>query len=220
MKVQNNKAVTMIELLVVMAILAILSTIAAGVYSNEVIKSRYAKARAEIRTLEIAITQYEVDTGQFPPSGSGATVSPNSLNTTGIAQGSGYLRVALMSSMNNNPDEPLSRRWKGPYLDWDYNQFGVFDGRRLTELEGTTVQPGQISFLDPFGMPYIYINSKDYETRGGTRIPANMPSLSTNPYFNPSTFQIISMGADNETGSAPNRGLDPDDVSNFFSPEN
>lgn len=209
----------MIELLVVMAILAILSTIAAGVYSNEVIKSRYAKARAEIRTLEIAITQYEVDTGQFPPSGSGINLAPNSLSTTGLAQGSGYLRVALMASLNGDPDDPLSRRWKGPYVDWDYNRLGINDGRRLTELEGATVQPGQISFLDPFGMPYIYINSADYENRGGTRIPANMPSISANPFFNPSTFQLISRGADNETQSAPNRGLDVDDVTNFFAPE-
>lgn len=210
----------MIELLVVLAILAILSTIAAGVYSNELVKSRYAKARSDIRTLEIAITQYEVDTGQFPPSGSGVFLAPTGIDANIPARGSGYLQVALMSSLNGNPNQPLSRRWRGPYIDWPYNQLGTIDGIRLTEVQNTALAPPQISFLDPFGMPYLYIHHKDYENLGGTKIPADMININTSEYFNPSTFQIISMGADNMTQDPPARGLDPDDVTNFFAPEN
>lgn len=220
MKPSRNNGVTLLELLVVLAILAVLSTIAAGVYSNEILRSRYAKARADIRTLEIAIHQYEVDMGQFPPSGSGVRFSPNGVDSVGIAQGSGYLRLALMSSLNNNASDPLSRRWRGPYIDWDYNQLGDLSGRRLTQLDNTDIPPGQISFLDPFGNPYLYIRSSDYENRGGTRIPADMPDIGNDVYFNPSTFQIISPGSDNITRGVPHRGLDAGDITNFFAPEN
>jgi prepilin-type N-terminal cleavage/methylation domain-containing protein len=219
MKSTSRNAVSMIELMVVLAILAVLSTIVAGVYSNEVVKARHAKARSDIRTLEIAIAQYEVDTGQYPPSGSGNTLSPLSLDVSGDAIGSGYLQVALNASLSNDPDQPLSRRWRGPYINWDYNQLGTSDGKRLTDYEAVSIPPGQISFFDPFGNPYIYIVAADYETRGGTRIPASMPSLNASPFFNPSTFQIISLGPDGVTRDAPSRGLAPDDITNFFGAE-
>lgn len=220
MKASRKNGVTLLELLVVLAIMAVLSTIAAGVYTNEILRSRYAKARSDSRTLEIAIHQYEVDTGQFPPSGSGVGIAPGGVDSLGIAQGSGYLRLALMSSLNNNASDPLSRRWRGPYIDWDYNQMGDLSGRRLTEIGNETIPPAQVSFLDPFGNPYLYIRSDDYANRGGTRIPANMPDIGNETYFNPSTFQIISPGADNFTQGVPNRGLDAGDVTNFFAPEN
>lgn len=219
MKRLFTRGVTLLELLVVMVIISILSTIAVGVYSKEVMRARYSKARAEIRTLEVAITQYEVDTGQLPPSGSGTTLAPTAINRTGIAEGSGYLQVALRSSMNGQPGNPLSRRWLGPYIDFDYNRLGsTTDGTPVTSATFTGTQ-GEVSFLDPFGNPYLYIRSDDYAIRGGTELPSTNVFYLTETHYNPSSFQIISFGANGTTFAPPQRGLDEDDITNFRSPE-
>jgi prepilin-type N-terminal cleavage/methylation domain-containing protein len=217
MKNIPRRGVTILELMVVLVIISILSTVAVGVYSKEILRARYAKTRAEIHTLELAITRYEIDTGQYPPSGSGSTIAPSGITTSGTARGSGYLQLALRNSLNNDPYEPLSSRWKGPYVEWDYNRLGLLDGTPLTDVSDT-VSPGNISFLDPFGYPYYYIRSSDYETRGGTELDSSSPFYPNETYYNPSTFQIISLGPNGQTYTDPGRGLEADDVSNFLSP--
>lgn len=215
MKTYNRSGVTMLELLVVVVIIGILSTIAVGAYAKNVQRSKYVKIRAEIRTLEIAIARYEVDTGALPPSGSGSTFAPSNLSTAGNAEDSGYLVMALKSSLNNNPAAPLSERWVGPYIDWDYNRLGNTNGAPITTSAGASTAVGEISFLDPFGLPYQYIRSTDYASRGGTRLPSGNPYAATEIYFNPSTYQIFSFGADGVTTASPERGLGGDDVTNF-----
>ncbi len=216
MKRLIKKGVTLLELMVVVVIISILSTIAVGVYTKEVARARYSRARAEIRTLEIAITQYEVDTGQTPPSGSGITIGPTGIDIGGFAIGSGYLQLALRASLNGDPYDPLSTRWRGPYIDWDYNRLGDSNGNPITTTAGSTTPLGQIQLLDPFGSPYQYITAADYQARGGAPIPASNPLSTTETYFNPSTFQIYSFGADGIAATPPGTG---DDVSNYESPD-
>jgi len=219
MKSAPKFGVTLLELLVVLVVLALLATISVGVYGKEILRAKYARARVEIRTLEIAITQYEIDTGQLPPSGSGLTLAPAGVDTRGFAEGSGYLQVALRSSLNGQPFAPLSPRWGGPYVDWDYNRLGTADGTPTTDPDfSSSTSQGLISFLDPFGFPYQYIRASDYSRRGGTELPSNSPFAATETWYGPSTFQIISVGADGETLATPERGLDNDDVTNFVGP--
>ena len=218
--ISRHTGVTLIELLVVILIISILSTIATGVYTQQLGKAREARTRTEIRTLEVAIGQYYVDTGQYPPTGSGTTIAPNDLTVTpGTYDGSGYLTLALRTSLNANPQEPLSNRWRGPYVEWDMNRMGNLAGLAITTEEGEATPLGAISFLDPYGMPYLYIRSDDYEDRGGTELPPNNPFSASEIYFNPSTFQIISRGPNRQTLAPPQRGMDEDDITNFLSPE-
>ncbi len=220
------RGITLIEILVVLVIISILSTIAVGVYSKEVLRARYARARAEIRTLEVAIARYEVDTGQYPPSGIGTSLT--NIPVGGQANGSGYLQVALRSSLSANPNAPLSLRWLGPYIDWDMNRLANLNGIPITQL-ANPISPAEVSFLDPFGKPYLYIRHQDYASRGGTRIPTSPSDPGFRPglqqfaqnetFFNPTTYQIISFGANETTFNAPFRGLDFDDVTNFYAPD-
>lgn len=214
----RHTGVTLLELLVVLLIISILSTIATGVYTQQLGKAREARTRSEIRTLEVAITQYQVDTGQYPPTGSGLTIAPEPLTTAGIYNASGYLTLALRSSLNANLEEPLSNRWLGPYVDWDMNRLGDLNGVPITTPEGSSAVPGAISFLDPYGHPYFYIRSTDYAERGGTRLPEDNPLAASEVFFNPSTFQIISFGPNRQSNAPPERGLDDDDITNFMSP--
>jgi len=57
---------TLVELLIVVAILGTLSGIAIPVYKNQMEKARIVRARAEIRILEKEITLYEIDSRDLP----------------------------------------------------------------------------------------------------------------------------------------------------------
>ncbi|MBI1293311.1 prepilin-type N-terminal cleavage/methylation domain-containing protein [bacterium] len=231
---RSRHAVTLLELLVVLVIISILSTVAVGVYSKEVTRARFARARQEIRTLEIAITQYEVDTGQFPPSGRGSFIASGNW-TFGDYIGTGNLQLALRSSFSGDPANPLNARWNGPYVDWDINRMGDANGVPLTATSGTStvsvvgaiapiaggaINGGSIAdihFLDPWGTPYYYVRASDYAS-AGAQLPSTNPLAATEVYFNPTTFQIISFGPDLTSLDVPQRGLSGDDITNFRSP--
>ncbi|MEO8376816.1 MAG: prepilin-type N-terminal cleavage/methylation domain-containing protein [Candidatus Sumerlaeota bacterium] len=214
-----RKAVTLLELMVVVVIIAILSTIAVGIYTKEIVRAKFARTRAEIRTLEIAIAQYQVDTGQLPPSGSGDPFAPAPITATGLAENSGYLTMSLRTSLNNNLYVPLSSRWQGPYVDWDLNKIGDPSGNPASNpAELTTARPSQLSFLDAWSTPLLYIRADDYVARGGTMLPSDSPYIGET-FYNPSTYQIISFGPNRTTLADPFRGTEADDITNFRSVE-
>src|SRR5690348_16012390 len=108
----KSHAFTLLELLVVVLILGLLSTIAVGVFTHQVERARYAAARATISAIELAVERYEIDLGEYPPSGSGTLP----YSTPSTFEGCGYLQVALMESLSGKSTQPLSARWQGPYL--------------------------------------------------------------------------------------------------------
>lgn len=197
----SRKGFTLLEILVVVVIISLLSSIAVGVYVKEIQRARYARARAEVASLEIGINAYYLDLGSFPASLSG----------DGTPDGSGFLQMQLRSSSSGDMYAPSSPRWSGPYVDWDYNWIGSVSGN--TDLSG--LNKDEIHFLDPWGNPYIFLQNRDYNSRGGTRLDNSDPYFSSETWYNPITFQIISKGANETTFTAPNRGLEPDDVTNF-----
>ena len=210
-----KKGVTLIELIVVLLIISLLSTIAVGVYTREVLRAKVARTRAEIRTLEVAVNRYQIDVGQFPPSSTGTALAPSTLDQLSLSQGCGYLQLALRASLNGNSFIPLSTRWEGPYVDWDDNKLGTLTGGVLTP----GLSRAQVQFLDPFGNPYYYIQYREYATLGGAELPSTHPYYATETYYNPSTFQILSQGP-NGTSGATGGGLVPDldDITNWESP--
>lgn len=202
----RGRALSLLELLVVLVIISILATVAAGVYIREVARARYARARAEVATLEVSITRYFVDIGSYPPSGSSANVANNAI-------GSGWLHKMLRGSANDDFRNPASPRWQGPYVDWDSNRLGDVNGAPITNA---ATAKEAIHYLDPWGQPYHYINFRQYGTLGGTRLPASDPYAILETYYNPSSFQIWSAGQNGTTLAPGFEGTEPDDVSNFI----
>lgn len=207
----KTTGVTLLEILVVVMIIGILSTIAISVYTGQVDRARYAAASDTIRQLEMAISRYEIDVGQLPPSGSGTNLAPSPPNPGSPAMGCGYLQLALLHSLSGNVYQPLDSRWIGPYLELDSNQLGDINGRPVT---GATPR-ASVQILDPWHQPYYYIRHQDYDALGGTRRPPSDPFYPDETYYNPTTFQIFSMGRNMTTLNVPNRGLEPDDVRNW-----
>lgn len=208
-----TKGVTLIELVVVLLIISILSTIAVGVYTQEIQRARIAKTRAEISSLSVAINRYQIDTGQFPPTGTGSSLAPNPINRNNPYAGSGYLQVALKASLNGNQSAPLSNRWIGPYFEFQENRLGLLGtGNTIT----ASTSPAEIQFLDAWGNPFYFIQNEDYAALGGTFLPVTNPYRATETYFNPSTFQLISFGPNGTSDFSGNAvGTEADDLTNW-----
>lgn len=200
-----RSAITFLELLVVLVILGLLATIAYSAYSGHILRAKVAAAYTQIYQLELACTQYEVDIGQLPPSGSlvnGDITEP--------AEGCGYMLTALITGLSPYGG-PLDLRWKGPYIEARQSRVGLLPlGARLDPTQ-TYARPS-IQLLDPWGMPYHYIRSVDYASLGGTPVPQPSPF---DFWYNPSTFQIVSWGPDLNSLPRPDMGLDDDDITNF-----
>lgn len=63
---QKNKAVTLIELLIVIAIIGILSAIAIPSYQRYIIKTRVAEMAVLFKDCELAVAKYFLDNNSFP----------------------------------------------------------------------------------------------------------------------------------------------------------
>lgn len=214
MKSIKKVGVTLLELVVVLLILSILSSIAITVYTGHVRRAQIAAAKVTIRELELNIHRYEMDLGVFPPSSSGTAFGAVAVNPTKPTLGDGYMSLALMHSLSGNATRPASARWQGPYMNVDQGKLGDVNGNEIT----STIAAPSVCILDPWDRPYYYTRSSDYATFGATRQSNNPFATAGETFYNPSTFQIFSLGPDGVTLPAPNKGLGADDLNNFNNP--
>jgi type II secretion system protein G len=62
----SNKAFTLIELLIVVAIIAILAAIAVPNFLEAQVRAKVSRAKADMRTMATALEQYAVDNSSYP----------------------------------------------------------------------------------------------------------------------------------------------------------
>ena len=102
----KKKGFTLIELMIVIAIITILASIAVPMFARNTLQAKIAKALAELDTIRTAANIYSHDTKQLVPVGN-----------------SGDGLVANTAGLSN---------WRGPYMDrwkndpWD-NPYEIFD---------------------------------------------------------------------------------------------
>ncbi len=65
-KMRNQRGFTLVELMIVVAIIGILTAIAFPLYANIQARARVAKAQADVRTLASAVVVYSAHTGSLP----------------------------------------------------------------------------------------------------------------------------------------------------------
>src|SRR5262245_63991409 len=93
----NERGFTLIELMIVVAIIGILAAIAIPLYSNVTQKSRIARVQADLRALASAVTMYQAHMDGGLPAGLG------DLTIAGVVNGSGAKAGPFMSKVPNPP---------------------------------------------------------------------------------------------------------------------
>jgi general secretion pathway protein G len=87
---RRQNAFTLVEMLLVLVILAVLAAIVIPKFSGRTQQAKEAAAKTQIKSIELALDSYEVDTGGYPQGAAG---------------------------LNALVDEPNGvQNWKGPYL--------------------------------------------------------------------------------------------------------
>ncbi len=109
-KFNTEKGFTLIELMIVIAVIGILAAIAIPNFMAYRERAKIARAQSELKTFQTALIILQLDTNMWP----------NNIDDAGIADGTcdsgeiGDLRdpdVGLLATNGNFPD------WAGPYLD-------------------------------------------------------------------------------------------------------
>jgi len=110
----GNKAFTLIELLIVVAIIGILAAIAVPNFLNAQTRAKIARCEADAESIGTALESYRLDTNEYPPDARSGVYTHFSLNWAGHPSAGKHLTtpIAYMSSI---PYDPFNSKigWTG-----------------------------------------------------------------------------------------------------------
>lgn len=199
------RAFTLIELLIVVAIIAILAAIAVPNFLEAQTRAKVSRSLADIRTLATAIESYAVDNNKYPIDGHGP---PNDGQaywyvpggpTAGGGAGGVTSPIAYISSnrlidpFRSAANAAAARAADTPdgqyFEDSDYQRYRYRNGR-YTYLEHLGNQPLTAAFEDAYGLWQLVGNGPD-RVYGPTAIPTG-GSLGLNIIYDPTNGTVSS----------------------------
>lgn len=220
---------TLVEILVVIAIIVILAALLTPVAMRALTTSRNARMGIELAQLDQAIEAYRLEMGDYPPS-FGENYSPANRYYTAMEQ---HLRKCfpnmskatkdayydILMTKEISQDEALvywlsklSTDKTNPFrTDGPRKVFREFDARRLSDVDSDGFPAFDAGYAR--GTPFVYLDSRTYRlhctaaTAATTQLGASGPRIQ--PYFDvtgkfmrPTAFQIICAGQDGDFGAA------------------
>ena len=176
---KNRIAFTLIELLIVVAIIAILAAIAVPNFLEAQVRSKVSRAYADMRSIATALESYYVDSNHYPwpypweTMGLGATNIPNELSTP-IAYISSTAGIIDPFSVKVGGRYPLYKRF-GYIVDEKYSTGTYFNGWiKLTDENEKAIGKwrldgfGPVGRSGPEGGPSNWPNESTYDPTNGT----------------------------------------------------
>lgn len=162
-RVGRSRAFTLVELLTVIAVLAILSSLAVGLIRGAQQRAQLARAKSELALLAQALEEFKRTYGDYPQSGPSAA---NSQRVTGTAgPGLASAQAILFNALTGvyGPTGSAGGRLNGPLLV-DISRFTLevpFTAADLTTFSipvGTPPAKPAVdnAFVDPWGNRYLY----------------------------------------------------------------
>jgi prepilin-type N-terminal cleavage/methylation domain-containing protein len=147
-----RKAFTIIELIIVIAILLILMGMLMPVVTGMRQRAKRKLAKTEIEGICLALEKYFASTGEYPPSNSDYGEIPNEVTLGGNDPTDPPLATSLYFYLCGPEGKgikiPGDPRVYGPYIE--------FKGKRLAPRGGSYV------VKDPWGNPYIYEEHRSF----------------------------------------------------------
>ncbi|MBI5779220.1 MAG: type II secretion system protein [Planctomycetes bacterium] len=200
MKSNSQKGFTLVELLIVISIIALLTTMVTVSLLSAKNKAKIQATRALIANIQAAIENYYGAYGDYPPT----TLAD--MYTGGFSGNNGIESVVYCLSAQDKGGPFLLGILDSKYSNLDSDQFGSTPLREL---------------VDEWKNPIVYFHSKDYldpskgniysfRKPGDAIMPQQNPAAGANVYYNPVTFQLWSAGPDEKN----NNGL-TDDINNW-----
>jgi len=133
---KRHKGLTLIELMVVVAVLAILSAVAYPLYTNQVQKSRRADAKTALQTIALAQERFFTINGEYAGNLSTLQVSPD---IQGGASDEGYYTITLTLAGADNEQFTVTAAAGGPQAaDTDCAQFTINHQGVKTATDGSS----------------------------------------------------------------------------------
>jgi prepilin-type N-terminal cleavage/methylation domain-containing protein len=174
---RHRAAFTLIEMIMVIAIILILAGMVLGIYTLVKTQSARAKAKSEINQLGLALENYRTDNGGYPQAPQNTdkldprnVADATDISPTGkLAASSKFLYESLTGDTNDNGT--MTKNYAG-----DFFKPSRLGGPRV----GDAVRPVQY-IMDPFGNPYGYSTAgllleQEYRTALATNPSATRPT--------------------------------------------
>ena len=121
---KKQQGFTLIELMIVVAVIGVLSAIAVPQYQNYVKKSELGAALASVTALKVNVEDYMATEGTFPDVATDAlmkttlgasTTSLGAIKTVPGTNGAGQIQIALTGTQNSSSHLALSRDADGEW---------------------------------------------------------------------------------------------------------
>ena len=165
------RSFTLVELLIVIAIIGVLAGILLSVFGDIPDEAKKAKASSRISQIAAAISNFKNDFGFYPPDGTQADLQDQgSAILLEFLDGDGILPERYMPSegeLGSDSDELITLLDKA-YITPPKNDMGDWSPGVGASRRGENFEPSERpEILDPWGNPYQYVR---YSDDNGTKL--------------------------------------------------
>ena len=164
-RIVGKKAFTLIELLMVFAVITILAAITFGITRGVKERQNRAKAKAELAILSQALEQFKARNGDYPWSVNGDPSSAEDNGERLFQALTGWGKFTLNGSQPQfdlKTSSDVSKNGPKPFVDVSKLTYvNPADPDEYNPDVGTSSAPANYVFIDPWGEPYVFLYAKE-----------------------------------------------------------